>query len=105
MLSNLFLFYTTLPPPSTLQTVAFVTCSDGSRHALRNGARGSLMEVNERLADSPHLLTSDPFGQGFLAIILPRKGERDAAKLNLVSELVYESAMKLSLKDAAASQE
>merc|ERR1712136_459725 len=53
------------------QTVAFVTCSDGSRHALRNGARGSLLEVNERLVDSPHLLTTDPFRQGFLAIILP----------------------------------
>ena len=52
------------------------------------------MEVNERLVDQPDLLTSDPFGQGFLAIILPRKGERDAKTLNLVTEAEYLAAMK-----------
>jgi len=76
------------------QTVAFVSCDDGSRYALRNGVRGALMEVNERLVDQPDLLTSDPFGQGFLAIILPRKGERDAKTLNLVTEAEYLAAMK-----------
>ena len=70
-----------------------MTCDDGSRHALRNGVRGALIEVNERLVDLPDLLTSDPFGQGFLAIILPRKGERDAQKLNLVSESVYKMTL------------
>jgi len=79
------------------QTVAFVTCDDGSRHVLHNGVRGALIEVNERLVDMPDLLTSDPFGQGFLAIILPRKGERDAQKLNLVSENVYEKFAKEGL--------
>ena len=74
--------------------MAFVTCSDGSLHALRNGVKGALVEVNDRLVEQPELLTRDPSGQGFLAIVLPRKNERDAKKLNLVTEQEYADRMK-----------
>jgi len=76
------------------QTVAFVSCDDGSVHEIRSGVKGALVEVNDRLVDQPELMTSDPFGQGFLAIVLPRKGERDPQKLNLVTEDEYLREMR-----------
>ena len=74
--------------------MTFVSCTDGSTHTIRNGVRGALLEVNVRLVDQPELLMSDPFCQGFLAVVLPRKNERDVKKLGLVVEDEYLSVMR-----------
>lgn len=57
-----------------------ITCSDGTVHPVYACARGKLLEVNEKLKISPHVLTSDPERSGFVAIILPNnKGEFEQA--------------------------
>lgn len=37
--------------------------------------RGKVMELNERLGDSPGLLAADPLGAGFVAVLWPRAKE------------------------------
>jgi len=55
-----------------------VTVSDGSTFRLYACVRGSIIEINRRLIDEPQLLSSDPLGQGYVAVLLPKLAEKAA---------------------------
>ncbi len=48
-------------------------CTDGTRIKVRPGVCGHLLELNERLAQTPELLNAKAASEGFIAIIQPKK--------------------------------
>lgn len=51
----------------------------GTRHIIRAGINGDLVEINSRLSDEPNLVSIDPEGAGFICVALTR-GEADLSK-------------------------
>jgi len=42
---------------------------------------GTIEEVNERLVDAPELINNDPYGDGWIAVIVPSNLEEEKRKL------------------------
>jgi len=58
--------------------ICTVNVSDGSSFKLFACVRGSIIEINKRLVEEPELLTSDPQGSGYVAILQPKLAEKGA---------------------------
>ncbi|EDV19667.1 expressed hypothetical protein [Trichoplax adhaerens] len=54
-----------------------ITCDDGSKYTISSCVKGKLIEINELLIENPDLLAEKPCTEGFIAVILPRKVNRD----------------------------
>lgn len=65
-----------------------VTTTTGSKYMLKCGIPGSLLEVNEHLVANPGLLTSHPYSEGYVAIVLTRLADHEklVAKLSTKEE-------------------
>eukprot|EP00095_Tigriopus_kingsejongensis_P005356 maker-scaffold34_size539781-snap-gene-2.8 protein:Tk05356 transcript:maker-scaffold34_size539781-snap-gene-2.8-mRNA-1 annotation:"protein fam206a" len=71
--------------------LAWLECDNGERYPLRSQVRGKLLEINAKAIENPQILVDEPFGAGFLAIILPKLPEGLAdLKTRLVGESEYE---------------
>ncbi|XP_048754852.1 protein Abitram-like [Ostrea edulis] len=66
-----------------------VICSDSSTYTITCGVRSQLMEVNENLLKSPHLMTKKPQTEGYVAIVLPKLGDFESATKKLLSKEEY----------------
>jgi len=53
---------------------------------------GTVVEINERLEDSPELVNEDPYGEGWLAVLRPSAWE--AEHTSLLSDGQYLEAMR-----------
>lgn len=73
-----------LQPTSAL---AIVTCNDDTQYKIVSCITGKLTEVNERLTESPQLLTQE--GDGYVAICLPKIDKAEDIKQTLISEESY----------------
>lgn len=69
--------------------IAHATTADGLVWPLRAGMRGSLVEVNHRLATHPTLLTKKPATQGHLAVIMTHFKRVLEVTQDLLSETHY----------------
>jgi hypothetical protein len=69
--------------------IAHATTADGLVWPLRAGMRGSLVEVNHRLATHPTLLTKKPATQGHLAVIMTHFKRVLEVTQDLLSEAHY----------------
>lgn len=52
-----------------------VDCDDGTTYTLRACVRGSLVEVNDRLAQNPQLLHG-PIADAIVAVLIPKESDR-----------------------------
>eukprot|EP00871_Galdieria_phlegrea_P004231 jgi/Galph1/4809/GphlegSOOS_G3497.1 len=62
----------------------------GKEYVVPAGVYGTLVEVNQRLIKEPNILLDKPTTEGYIAIILPRRGSQNSQQL-LNSELYFES--------------
>lgn len=67
-----------------------VTTRDGVVHVIRSGIRGNLIEVNERLRHSPHLLSKFPQTEGYIAIVMVKIDEAKQIIEGLVDKVKHE---------------
>ncbi|MCJ7635327.1 glycine cleavage system protein H, partial [Candidatus Bathyarchaeota archaeon] len=58
---------------------------------------GNVEEINEKLTDNPEHLNSEPYGEGWLALISPSNFEED--KQHLMTAEKYFELMKSKIKD------
>ncbi|XP_023025395.1 uncharacterized protein F54F2.7 [Leptinotarsa decemlineata] len=66
---------------------------DSNMFNIRAGVRGYLVEINEQIKKYPNLLKTDPKGNGFLAVMMPKgplsEIERNVTNMNLIKENFY----------------
>ena len=58
---------------------------------------GTVKEVNGKLTDNPERLNSEPYGEGWLALIIPTNLDED--KQHLMTDEQYFELMKSKIKD------
>jgi glycine cleavage system H protein len=63
--------------------------------SLPSPVKGTIVDVNAALQESPELINQDPYGQGWLIVIQPEKPERDPGSL-----LTAEAYSKLAKQEA-----
>ena len=69
-----------------------VNCEDGSKYLLRSCVRGTLIEINPLIVETPSLLLEKPFSEGYLAVILPKLPEGlERLKTDLLTEEQYDN--------------
>lgn len=71
-------------PPGEVETGAMLAEVESTKSVAEVYApvSGEVVEVNEKLADAPELVNSDPYGEGWFVIIEPRDEGSDAAFLD-----------------------
>lgn len=67
----------------------YVECSDGSLYKLCPGITGKLIEINDALVKDPNLLISDPYGKGYIAVVLPSIPNHERYKNELLTPEQY----------------
>uniref|UniRef100_T1JEP8 Protein Abitram n=1 Tax=Strigamia maritima TaxID=126957 RepID=T1JEP8_STRMM len=73
-----------------------VTCSDGSQYTICSCIKGKLIEVNEKLVSSPHLIIEKPQAEGYIGIVLtPKIGTGQKPQVKLLTADEYMQARKL----------
>eukprot|EP01112_Ceratiomyxa_fruticulosa_P013929 TRINITY_DN394_c0_g2_i3.p1 TRINITY_DN394_c0_g2~~TRINITY_DN394_c0_g2_i3.p1 ORF type:complete len:172 (-),score=41.16 TRINITY_DN394_c0_g2_i3:53-568(-) len=73
------------------ETTLCVVGTNDSRYILKCGIKGELLEVNAKIQDKPSLMTDYPRTEGFLALIMPRRGQEALVTKNLITfEEYYE---------------
>lgn len=68
-----------------LSMIAIVTCVDDTEYKVVSTITGKLIEVNERLVNTPNLIGKN--GNGYVAIVLPKLDK----STDIISELLTES--------------
>eukprot|EP00002_Diphylleia_rotans_P020647 TRINITY_DN4000_c0_g1_i2.p1 TRINITY_DN4000_c0_g1~~TRINITY_DN4000_c0_g1_i2.p1 ORF type:complete len:180 (+),score=36.76 TRINITY_DN4000_c0_g1_i2:61-600(+) len=66
-----------------------VYCTNGDEFIFYCGGTGYLIEFNERVLQDPTLLIRKPATEGFLALVLPKRGDEDASITGLMTEEAY----------------
>lgn len=54
-----------------MSVLGVIECEDGSKFSVRSCVYGKLIEINEKLSQSPQLLQEKPNSDGYIAIVLP----------------------------------
>ncbi|XP_026156255.1 protein Abitram [Mastacembelus armatus] len=78
-----------------------ITCTDETEYTIYSCIRGRLLEVNENILETPHLLLEKPSTEGYIAVILPKFEESKSITENLLSREEFDSVVS---KRIAASQ-
>ena len=68
--------------------LCIIECEDNSEYCVKAGVKGKLIEVNENLIENPQLLVSKPDGEGYIAVVLQKLGEKFLEK-NYKNEKEY----------------
>lgn len=68
-----------------------IQCRDGSVFHVLTGMKGKLIEVNENLIQDPSLLRKDPYGRGYVAIVMSTIQRVNSLRETLLSPEAYES--------------
>lgn len=77
-------------------TLCKVHCSDGEEYKILAAIPGKLVEMNNKLAETPNIMLTDPISLGFIAIILPQKQKFAKIKRGL---LINDEYSKLDLSE------
>lgn len=72
-------------------TLCTVHCSDGEEYKILSAIPGKLVEMNNKLAETPNIMLTDPISLGFIAIILPQKQKFEKIKRGLLFNDDYET--------------
>ncbi|XP_025095129.1 protein Simiate-like isoform X2 [Pomacea canaliculata] len=80
-----------LGPSSTLCSLS---CEDGSIYDVCSGIKGQLIEVNEALIHSPHLINEEPLNTGYIGILLPPLKEHQQETERLLTEDQYQEVLR-----------
>eukprot|EP00002_Diphylleia_rotans_P020646 TRINITY_DN4000_c0_g1_i1.p1 TRINITY_DN4000_c0_g1~~TRINITY_DN4000_c0_g1_i1.p1 ORF type:complete len:163 (+),score=26.99 TRINITY_DN4000_c0_g1_i1:39-491(+) len=89
------LFFSFIIPQGTYRQVnpktplCKVYCTNGDEFIFYCGGTGYLIEFNERVLQDPTLLIRKPATEGFLALVLPKRGDEDASITGLMTEEAY----------------
>ncbi|XP_008330210.1 protein Abitram [Cynoglossus semilaevis] len=79
-----------------------ITCTDETEYTIYSCIRGRLLEVNERILETPSLLLEKPSTEGYIAVILPKFEESKSITENLLSREEFENIV--SKRRVAESQ-
>ncbi|KDO28274.1 hypothetical protein SPRG_06325 [Saprolegnia parasitica CBS 223.65] len=69
--------------------VCRIVCANDVTYSIRSCIRGALIEFNERLLETPELVTRKPFTEGFLAIVRPKPVEVAEIQASLLKHADY----------------
>lgn len=70
-----------------------IICEDGSCYSVLSCMKGILVEINTELINNPQLITQDPWGRGFIAIIITRLDRVKEIKSKLLSKEGYDKVI------------
>ncbi|KAG7461401.1 hypothetical protein JOB18_007672 [Solea senegalensis] len=79
-----------------------ISCTDETEYTIYSCIRGRLLEVNERILETPSLLLEKPSTEGYIAVILPKFEESKSITENLLNREDFESVV--SKRSVAESQ-
>lgn len=70
--------------------LCFITCESGEKYGVQCAVKGTLIEYNDYLENSPQLASQKPLTDGYLAIVLPFLSQIKTAVDSLTTEGDYE---------------
>ena len=77
-----------------------INCENGSKFIIRSCVRGTLIEINPLVVQTPALLSEKPFSKGHIAVIMPKLPDGlERLKNELLTEDQYNQQTKSSLSE------